>query len=209
MPGDKIIRWGIPGWILMAWLLSLYTVTHQEQVLDFLKNEAVKSLSITAILGSIGVPLGYLIHELYFAMSWTIIKIDINKIILKVENFPYLKNWNSLNDKEKYYYFEYIWDKNINRLEEGLRKEMKERYRDRLTLIHSLGTLFFSMLLTIVASITGIVLELGLTIITSLVMLFQIITVLILWKNYKYHSDQLKDYQGYFLNDMINNKLNI
>jgi uncharacterized membrane protein len=203
---DKIIRWGIPGWILMSWLLILYTFTHPSNVWEFLNTSAAKSLSITAILASIGVPLGYLIHELYFSFFWTLRKIEVEKITSKVKKFPLPKTWDKMSDKEQYYYIEFIWDKYINSLEEGNRSEIKARYRDRLTLIHSLGTLFFSMSLTLIFSIASVlffkVLEFNLM--TTIILIIQGAVTIFIKHNYNYHSENLKSYQGYFLDHLIN-----
>jgi hypothetical protein len=203
---DKIIRWGIPGWILMSWLLILYTFTHPSDVLEFLNTSAAKSLSFTAILASIGVPLGYIIHELYFSFFWTLPEIEVKKITSKVNNFPFPETWDKLNDKEKYYFIEFIWDKYINYLDEGNRNEIKSRYRDRLTLIHSLGTLFFSMILTLILSASSVLFFEGLelNLLTSVILLIQLAVTFFIKHNYNYHSENLKNYQGYFLDHLIN-----
>lgn len=208
MPADRVIRWGIPGWILLAWLLALYSVTHYEQVFIFLRDEAIKSLSITAIFASIGVPIGYLIHEFYFSITWTSRNLNENldRIISKIENFPYPKDWREMNDKEKYYFIEFLWDKYVHQLEnEGHRSALIERYRDRLTLIHSLGTLVISMVFTIIATITMCFFYIGFPFIAIVILIFQIVIVFFVYKNFKYHSDHLKDYQGHYLNDLIVN----
>ncbi|WP_227938994.1 hypothetical protein [Alkalihalobacillus deserti] len=201
--GSKIVRWGIPGWILMAWLLGVITITDPGTVTYIMEKDAFKSLSITAILASIGVPLGYLLHELYFAIFWTIRKIKIKEITGKVENFPYPLKWNEMNDKDKYFFIEYKWDNLINKQTESVRAEIKERYRDRLTLIHSLGTLLFSMFFTILLSSGWVVLYAEFTLFTTLIIILQIAVSLGIWKNYKYHSGNLMHYQGYYLDEMI------
>ena len=208
MPVDRIIRWGIPGWILLAWLLILYSVTYHEQVFEFLKNDSIESLSITAVFASVGVPIGYLIHELYFLVTWTSRNLNENldRITTKVESFPYPDGWEEMNDKEKYYFIEFLWDKHVHQLEdEGHRNALIERYRGRLTLIHSLGTLFISTFCAIIITILVCIFFIEFSVMAVVILLLQIGIAIFVYKNFKYHSDHLKDYQGHYLNDLIVN----
>ncbi|MYL21651.1 hypothetical protein GLW04_17235 [Halobacillus litoralis] len=201
---DKIIRWGIPGWILLSWFLLIYTITHQEEVWSFVTNEAFKSLGITAVLASVGVPIGYIIHEVYFALFWTKRNINLRNITNKIDDFPKPHNWESMNDKEKFYYLEFLWDKNINEQHELVLNSIKERYRDRLTLIHSLGTLLSSMVCTIIGTIIWSFFGLQFTFLTLILLIIQCGIFWMIWTNYIYHSNNLLHYQGYYLNEMIN-----
>lgn len=134
----------------------------------------------------------------------------LTDITEKIENIPKPLNWEALDNKEKYYYIEFLWNKCLNELEnEGYRDFLKVRYRDRLTLIHSLGTLFTSIILatifTIVICLSSHISFIYILIVTLLQSLFAFTII----QNYRYHSKQLKSYQGYYLNDLLNKEAKI
>lgn len=75
-----LIRWGIPGWVFIFWLFFYFSFT-QNNYSEFVKNVPLLISLIVA-----GVPLGYLIYQIYFVFFWSIrTKDSLNKFKTSLE----------------------------------------------------------------------------------------------------------------------------
>ncbi|MEC1669819.1 BA5345 family protein [Bacillus mojavensis] len=93
----QIVRWGIPGWLFfVTFLLFKLTVTDFNiiKLMNSFTNPAAVA-GIAAFFVALGVPLGYVFYQVYFALKWRVIK---NKtIFVSAKGIPELEN--SLGDK--------------------------------------------------------------------------------------------------------------
>ncbi|MGG3437001.1 hypothetical protein ABER96_08765 [Bacillus subtilis] len=65
-----LIRWGIPGWILIFWLLYEFLFLKGINPLDSKMADIKTGLTLLLSLTAIGVPIGYLLYQLYFGIAW-------------------------------------------------------------------------------------------------------------------------------------------
>lgn len=66
-----LIRWGIPGWVFAMWFFIVAIVTIEPLTAILIQGtNFIKIFGILITLLSIGVPIGYLFHQLYFAWEW-------------------------------------------------------------------------------------------------------------------------------------------
>jgi O-antigen/teichoic acid export membrane protein len=66
-----LIRWGIPGWLMMMVLMPFFITIH----FDFLVKHIVTStnlLALGAALTILGVPLGYLLNQIHHSLFWVL-----------------------------------------------------------------------------------------------------------------------------------------
>ncbi|PFK99263.1 hypothetical protein COJ01_19945 [Priestia megaterium] len=201
-----IIRWGIPGWVFIMWLLLAFIIVNPLFFKDLLFKDLLKSLGTLVTLASIGVPVGYVISQFYFAFSWVIGKdLDMTSLLKKVENFPYPRNWED-DKKEQYFFIEYLWESKLGSLSTEKREYIAGRYSHFLRTIHGIGTLFYSSLFSLFVFILFIV-NVKFELYYLFLITIQVVFLYFIYKNYKYYSENLKSFQGYFLNEFINSKV--
>ncbi len=115
-----LIRWGIPGWIMIM-ILGPYLVLFYEDIRGILIKENVL-LGMAAALTAIGVPLGYILGQLHHSIMWVIVEFSFKK-----EH----DNWS------KYFEKELKLDKLFS--EDKYGAKYQERYRYLLSKKHELG----------------------------------------------------------------------
>ncbi|WP_339201688.1 hypothetical protein [Peribacillus sp. FSL P2-0133] len=121
-----LIRWGIPGWIMVMALLPYYIIIY----FDFFSDHVVNSsdlLAIGAVLTVLGVPLGYLLNQIHHSVFWVLPKLIFG-------------SWS------KYFNEELKVDDYIANHKNGAEK--KERYRYLLTRKHELGGFMVSLFIS-------------------------------------------------------------
>lgn len=193
-----LIRWGIPGWILIFWLfyeiLFLKGINPLNTKMVDIKTGLTLLLSLTAI----GVPVGYLLHQIYFGSSW-VINSNKNyvKIARKIPNFPRPDGWGQ-NKNEDYFHFEYVWHAMLINRDAETRTYLEGRYRHLLGTIHALGALFISSMLSLI--MTAIIIfthlsEFGYNVYFWVGLILQVIIFVASALNYKYYSDNLRAFQ--------------
>ncbi|KEF40127.1 hypothetical protein M670_00142 [Schinkia azotoformans MEV2011] len=75
-----LVRWGIPGWIMLLTLFPYLFITYYSIFKEIFKLSAVDILTIGAALTFLGVPLGYILNQIHHSLFWVIIKcFDWNK----------------------------------------------------------------------------------------------------------------------------------
>lgn len=206
-----LIRWGIPGWVFVTWFFIVAFGT-----IDPLTSFLIKGTNLTKIFGflitllSIGVPIGYLFHQIYFAWEWNNKrkkffflkrKNDIlQSIISKIENYTDLNDFH-----ENYYYIEFLWHNSLLKVEQEKRDYIIGRYRYFLSTIHGLGSLMYSLATSFFLLIFFFHSIDGWLEITGLILVLIAHTFLFfgVYHNYKYYSRNLIVFQANFLEEMM------
>ncbi|TVZ81276.1 hypothetical protein FB379_11775 [Aeribacillus composti] len=114
-----IIRWGIPGWVYIISLISYFIFSTPGLLIDLKTKYGLTILSLSAILAGIGVPIGYLIHQISMLFGFVV-----------------RHKWN------KYFRKEYELDNKIIGNDNG--EKIRERYRHLLSRVHELRALKYS-----------------------------------------------------------------
>lgn len=167
-----LIRWGIPGWIMVMVLFPYFIVIY----FNFLSKHvstASDLLAIGAVLTVLGVPLGYLLNQIHHSLFWVL---------------PKWRRWDAYFDEE------IKIDKCI-----GNSSEKKERYRYLLSRKHELGG--FAVSLGISAFVIGLSNILGKHHYHWAWWYFGIVTALfiIIWLSRQYSSRNIEAYHEHYL----------
>lgn len=204
-----IIRWGIPGWVFILFLsIMIYLIFHPSISLKDVNLVDILGLLVSA--GFVGVPVGYLFHQLYFSYNWLGKRRLFDPAINLIEKKELIKNkcWGQ-NAHKDYFRLEYIWQQELFELENDKRTYLSERYRHFLNTIHGLGALWISLAFSLAINLVFFVCYFGdLTKISLLFLialeLFMGYLLLAVHKGFNYYSDNLNHFQGYFLNYLLN-----
>jgi hypothetical protein len=207
-----LIRWGIPGWIFLLWLsiyLSIVYFNEFDSILQKLELDISKFLGVIVSLAFFGVPIGYLLQQIYFFYHWLRRnERSFDKSLAMVKDFTPPKTWNQ-DDLNDYFRFEYIWHKELLQIDKDSREYITERYRHFLTTIHGLGALLVSLLFSSAISFIWFLLricEIGnkQIVVFFVVLIFQGFIFYAVKKSFEYYSKNLIHFQGYFLNALRN-----
>lgn len=198
-----LIRWGIPGWIVLFLLVVLIYVSAPESSVEVLLSNPLQNLGLLVGLSGIGIPIGHLIYQIYFGMEWVTKKyLRINLITDQIEGYKRKHK----DDTDEYMYLEYVWQSALCTLDKDQRDYLSQRYSHMLSTKHSLGALIIGISIGGILSIF-IVKSLGLTVNALYYILgAEIMFLLLLLLNYRYYSDITMKFQGYFINQIINEK---
>jgi len=124
-----LIRWGIPGWIMIL-SLGPYLYTYYEAARKLSEN----LIAIGAILTVVGVPLGYLLNQVHHSLTWVIIRYKIIRKLFKKDSW------------DEYFEKELQLDELFFKDDEGTKKQ--ERYRYLLSRKHELGGVTVSLFIS-------------------------------------------------------------
>lgn len=149
-----LIRWGIPGWLFIFWIF--YGIVFLKGINPLNTNllEITEGFTLLISLAVMGVPIGYLMHQIYFGIAWVLNKNrDFNKMADKIgENFPKHEEWDD-NTNEKYFQIEYIWHTFLIKQKKEERDYIEGRYRHLLGTTHGIGSLFVSSIMSLTGTI--------------------------------------------------------
>jgi len=204
-----LIRWGIPGWMLIFWITTFFVLTEFENIFShFNFSDFGKLVGVFISLGVFGIVLGYIVHQLYFVVNWVTDKARMfENVIKEIDNFPKPDNWGG-NNRVDYFYLEFIWHKNLLELEEEKRNYIVGRYRYLLSTVHGLGTLFLSHFLSFVFTIAAGLLKFGnLTLEVDFLAIAQGGIMFVILASFKYYSENLNYFQGRVLNAMLKDEI--
>lgn len=170
-----LIRWGIPGWIMMMILLPFFITIHFETLANHVTTSS-NLLALGAALTLLGVPLGYLLNQIHHSLFWVIPK-------RKGEQW------------KEYFDSEILLDEKIKD-----KPEDKERYRYLLSRKHELGgitvSLAISAFVILIANFWG-----GYHDIWSWLYFVVVATILvIIFFSRKYSSANIDHYYKHYLN---------
>lgn len=203
-----LIRWGIPGWILIIFVGGLLLLENKVYF-ENITSSTSTSIGLLVTLGFFGVPIGYLMHQIYFSWHWVIKRKRIFDDSVKLVNdsskiiTPY---WNK-NDEEDYFQFEFIWHKELLKLERSKRDYISERYRHLLSTIHGLGALIVALGLSFTFGLVWGYFNKDLN---SLLLFYLVITGFLTFaciKGFNYYSSNLNHFQGNFFNVFFDGEL--
>ncbi|MCY8718428.1 hypothetical protein [Bacillus sp. S10C12M] len=205
-----LIRWGIPGWVFIFWVaLNFFIQDHRLSInkIDF--DQLSKIIAILISLGVVGVVIGYVFHQLYFLIFWIIVK-DIYKTVDMVKNYPKPINWGK-NQTNDYFHLEYIWHKQLLKINDEARVYITDRYRYLLSTVHGHGTMLISQVVSsAVTMIPGYInygLHVWLHFEVIILYAVQILIAVVFYYSFNYYSKNLRSFQGFILNDLSNNKI--
>ena len=120
-----VIRWGLPGWVFLISMI-IYTFTHNPDLIaDFKNKDGFSIIGLAAILGGLGVPVGYLIHQVSMVFGFII-----------------------LTNRKAYFKEEFKMDNVFFTHNNG--DKLKSRYIHLLTRVHELRALLFSLILSLI-----------------------------------------------------------
>ncbi|ANC77393.1 hypothetical protein ABE65_011505 [Fictibacillus phosphorivorans] len=198
-----LIRWGIPGWVFLFFLFSTIVVGKDLSVVTMLKTGGTKSVGLVIALAGIGVPIGYMFHQVNFGIHW-FGKQNLSKNIGYISNL--LIDVDESKDitgenVEDYYLIEYLMHNELSKLDEPRLNYLSERYRHLLSTTHSLGALRQSLF---AASIFPLVFFFNTW--HFEILLITIVCLGMFWKigqNYNYYSKKTMYFQGRLIKDLL------
>ncbi|MGW6666333.1 hypothetical protein [Peribacillus sp. NPDC055009] len=149
-----LIRWGIPGWVLIFWLFYESLFIKNINPLESNLLDISKGLTVLISLAAIGVPIGYILHQIYFGFTWAVNKNkNYHEVADKIgEKFPKHDEWGQ-NPHEDYFQFEYVWHAMLINQDAETRKYLEDRYRYLLSTVHGLGALAVSSGMSMIGTI--------------------------------------------------------
>jgi hypothetical protein len=203
---NEIITWGIPGWVFLTWMLLISYNNYSNEIREFLATNPFESLTITTLIAGIGVPIGYMIYQLYFAMYWSLSSkvASLEKLTDRISGFSYPQELNEIDLHERYYYLNYIWDSYLLGLDESKREHIKGIYNRLISKVHGIGTLLFSLVVSFLISLLfliNIIYQIEFNLILTIFICVQVIMIIILYNNFRYFSIKIFRFQGYLLNE--------
>ncbi|MFF2500187.1 hypothetical protein [Peribacillus sp. NPDC058075] len=154
----QVIRWGIPGWIffmtVLIFKLSVVGYDLMSIVNKFTNPAAVAGLAAFTV--GLGVPLGYILYQVYYGFKWRIMKTktvliatqDIPELPMLLSNKNGLELWHSIEGHFDTLMTIHTYGKKISY------KDLTRRYNsfsNRTSRIHGLGA-------SVVAMVTGFIL---------------------------------------------------
>jgi hypothetical protein len=206
-----LIRWGIPGWVFILFV-GTPIIYYEFDEFTKLKLKLTDTLGLLVSLGFFGVTIGYLMHQIYFSFNWTwfsnrrrIIDEAIKLIEKKEEIID--THWME-NYHRDYYKFEYLWHKQLLKLDQDRRNYITDRYRHLLSTVHSLGALRVSLTISFIYDLILITYKWIIVGSKSLILVIYLVMIACLiyctCKGFKYYSSNLNYFQGYFFNSLLN-----
>lgn len=120
-----VIRWGLPGWVFLISII-VYTFTYNPDLIGDIKNkDGFSIIGLAAILGGLGVPVGYLIHQVSRLFGFIIV-----------------------TNRKAYFKEEFKIDNVFFTHTNG--EKLKSRYVHLLTRVHELRALLYSLILSLI-----------------------------------------------------------
>jgi hypothetical protein len=119
-----LIRWGLPGWVFLMFI-AIYLLTKEIPFISNLnKEDNIPIIGLLALLGGLGVPIGYLIHQISMYFGFII-----------------------FNKRDKVFKEEFRLDIIFSSHAKG--DDLRRRYVHFLTRVHEVRGLMFSCLLSL------------------------------------------------------------
>ncbi|MET1163603.1 hypothetical protein ABWV16_00485 [Bacillus velezensis] len=208
-----LIRWGIPGWVFL--LMSLWPIAIFSK--DVPVNDPVKSISIIFSTAVIGVVIGYLVYQIYFAYDWLLGLSEKDFINGDEQPLRPWGKWYHFNRRrayrkfkaKQYYRLEFEWQNELSNItDESKRNYIASRFSHLLSTTHSLGALCWSLFISLYVNL----LHLGYSIAymrtfnyTGTIVLNIVLILLILLPsiaNQRYYSRNVNEFRMHFLNEL-------
>lgn len=172
-----LIRWGIPGWIMVMVLLPYYIVAYYDFLNDTLLSSITDILALGAVLTVLGVPLGYLLNQIHHSIFW---------VCHRKKN----DGW------DKYFKEEIDIDEYFDKDEKFQAK--RDRYRYLLSKKHEVGGVSISLILS--GSVIVLTNLFGNNHLWSWIYFIVVLILSILfWQNRNYSNKNIDKYHDYYL----------
>lgn len=149
----QIMRWGIPGWTFIMTVLLFKLAEDKYKIVNLMNsfdNPAVVA-GIAAFFVALGVPLGYVVYQVYYAIKWRTMK--TKTVLLSTEGIPDLEKLVcNKSGLELWYTIEGYFDRLMSIGTHGKKisyKDLVRRYNsfsNRTSRIHGLGASSLSIL---------------------------------------------------------------
>lgn len=155
----QIFRWGIPGWVfLMTYTIYVMAIHKFElnALMQYFGGQPTILAGVAAFFIALGVPLGYLIYQIYFWFKWTFGSKDAYIAMDQIKYFDCIKTGNVRDDwraVEKR--FDYLMSV-VSEQKEISYKDLKRRYdqySNRTSRAHGLGASLVAMALGLITFI--------------------------------------------------------
>lgn len=150
MNDNQYMRWGLPGVVFLFVVFSFWTITPGYDLKVFSDSALVSALAI--IIGA-GIPIGYIIYQVYFAVVWWTLPNEIARLTIKdVPDAPELEGddfghkYMKLQRKQ-WPHVENFWYKRIYDLGYDKAGFFRERHYHLLSIFHSLGSTITAIIL--------------------------------------------------------------
>lgn len=124
-----LIRLGIPGWIIMYFVAMDLAIYYPDEFSKLIEVNLPKILGLAVLVIAIGIPLGQLVYQIYFATNWAM-------------------HFSKKKDQENYFKYENYWHKLLSKQSETMIEYLSGRYSHLLGRVHELGALTTSLLLS-------------------------------------------------------------
>lgn len=158
----QILRWGIPGWIaVLTYIILSFSINNYDAgALKEKTNIDASLLAGTAILTVIGIPLGYVVYQIYFCVKWKFFnmnkKIDsmFSDIVIynELSSGDSKRNMNSMDSwKKAERTFNIFLSEFINKGTISYKDIMRQykSFQSRTNRVHGLGASFTGIVLSI------------------------------------------------------------
>lgn len=93
----QVLRWGIPGWITILTYLVLVLSINRFDVLKYASDNSLENgylAGLAAMLLAIGIPLGYIVYQIYFFAKWKWPKRNFDKIFSGIDIYEKIRKKN-------------------------------------------------------------------------------------------------------------------
>lgn len=197
-----LIRWGIPGWVFIFFIFGGLISNAEYDFKGVNLPEMSTSITLLLSLAAIGVPLGYVFHQLYFGFSLVVRNFEkLSEVKKEIgEDFPAEDDFGTVmsNLTNDYYHLEYVWHSMLLEQDENTRIYLEERYRHILGTTHALGALWMSTICSIYTNFFISFLFIGVIESNEFYISILVVQILILFSsffNYLYFSKNLRAFQ--------------
>lgn len=165
-----LIRWGLPGWVFLIFVTIYILIKEPSFVGKLNEKDDIPIIGLLALLGGLGVPIGYLIHQISIFLGFII-----------------------FTNQEKYFQEEYTLDRIFSKHDKG--SDFRKRYVHFLTRVHEVRGLMFSCLLSFIVILGLEFFKFGeFDTSTKVIMVANVTLLAISYANQRYYTNNLDFY---------------
>jgi len=210
----QIFRWGIPGWITIFTYSILVLSLNKFDIYNYATENNLNGANMAgmaALFVAAGVPLGYIVYQIYFGFKWKFMKKDKISKALDGVNLYKMINFEAKNPWEDRKHAERSFDAYLTLF---LSKEVKyedviRRYnslKSRTDRVHGMGATICGMFISLVAFILIHIFLFEIPIYQNKTFWVTTVFLIFIWfiiiKNYKDSNDATFDQMMYIMFDI-------
>lgn len=147
MGESQFLRYGFPGWTLILVILSYWLLTPDFNM-GMLADKNFELAGPIAFFAAIGVPTGYIIYQVYFALDWLTTHkwYNVSKKILGVNSINgTVKMFGITRQQKEIQKLEEAWVKKLMEMDETKIQIVKDEFSGMRKMLHSLGASLLSI----------------------------------------------------------------